>query len=233
VPAQPVLRENPTIYHHRCLFPQQYNYYKEIDPMLQSTSRQHKIIWISAWIAALDCLAVALLFSLNQPRMPSDNSINLWPTPGYYFIELAILAVLVLSAVPNLISSTTGLWHPVPWIAAGIMLTFVILGALSIGIFLFPALLAFMLIAVLEGGHDTHYNPLNDFAYLLLSLFLLALLIIGTWSLGSSLTILFLAAGIVILSLAAARLPQNSIWEKLSFFFIGGLFQTLLMYLLL
>lgn len=201
--------------------------------MLQSTNRQHKIVWISAWIAALDCLAVAILFSMSQSTIPGSTFSNLWPTPGLYFIELAILAVLILSAVPNLISPTTGLWRPVPWIASGIMLAFVVLGAWSIGPFLVPALLTFMLIAVLAETGRARFEPLNHFAYLLLSLFLLALLINGTWSLGSSLTILVLAVGIVILSLAAARLPQDSIWGKLSFFFIGGFFQTLLMYILL
>jgi len=201
--------------------------------MLRSKSRQHKLIWISAWIAALDCLAVALLFSMSQSTIPGDTFSNLWPTPGLYFIELAILAVLVLSAVPNLISSTTVFWLPLPWIAAGIMLAFVILGALSIGPFLVPALLAFMLIAILTETGRARFEPLNHFAYLLLSLFVLALLIIGTWSLSSSLTILALAAGIVIFSLAAALLPQENVLGKLSFFFIGGFFQTLLMYILL
>ena len=33
--------------------------------------------------------------------------------------------------------------------------------------------------------------------------------------------------------LAVARLPQGTIWSNLSFFFLGGFSQTLLMYLLL
>lgn len=201
--------------------------------MNQSTKRQHRLTWVAVWIAALDCLVVAITFSLSQTNLPGNTFSDLWPTPALYFFELVALAVLSLFAVPNLFSQDSESWQSFPWIAAGIMLTFVVLGAFSIGLFLVPALLALMLIAVLAEARNDQYEPLNHFAYLLLSLFLLALVIIGTWSLGSSLTIVVLAAGVVLLLLAAPRLAQDTIWRNLSFFFIGGFSQTLMMYILL
>lgn len=155
--------------------------------MLQSTGRQNKLILIATWIAALDCLAVAVIFNLIHAANPGNAFATWWPIPGFYFLELAILAALAIFAAPGLSSPAQKFWHPLPWIAAGIMLIFVVLGVLSIGLFLYPALLAFMLCAVLAGEHDNRNRPLNNFAYLLISLFLLSLLTIGAWSLASSL----------------------------------------------
>ena len=139
--------------------------------MLQSTSRQHKLIRIAAWIAALDCLAVALIFSLSQAAIPGNTFADLWPIPALYFFELAVIAVLTISVAPGLIATSEDYQQHFPWIATGIMITFVILGAWSIGFFLVPALLALMLMAVLGEARNLQYEPSNQFAYLLLSLF--------------------------------------------------------------
>ena len=201
--------------------------------MLQTTDRQRKIILIAAWVAALDCLLVALLFSLIQVSIPGSTLASIWPIPALYFFEIAALAVLAITAVPYLTSPNKGAWLPFPWIAAGIMTAFVILGAFSIGLFLVPALLSFMLMAVQVQASSSQNEPLNQCAYLLLSLFVLVLVIMGTWSLASPMTIAVLLTGIVLLLFANTHLPQNSIWKDLTFFFIGGCAQTLLMYLLL
>ena len=103
--------------------------------------------WIAAQIGAINCIYVPAAFV--QPAQSN------FPLPGLYFIEIALLGLLVLGFVaarPRL----GGRWDALPWIAAGIMLAFVILGGFSIGFYLIPALIAFtvtgMMIDVETGG---------------------------------------------------------------------------------
>ena len=93
-------------------------------------------------IGAVVCLAVGSVFSGYQAG-------ELWPLPGAYFLELSLLAIM--SAASRLVKATEGkdLWIALPWIAAGVLLPFVILGGFSIGPFLSPALLAFLLAGTL------------------------------------------------------------------------------------
>lgn len=95
--------------------------------------------WLAAIIGAFTCILVPAFFT--QPG-------RTFPLPGLYFIEIALLGVLVMLFVarrPRLSSR----WLALPWIAAGIMLTFVILGAFSFGFFLIPALAAFVIVGFL------------------------------------------------------------------------------------
>jgi hypothetical protein len=96
--------------------------------------------WLAALVGAVNCIFVPLAFAQNQGR--------LFPLPGLYFVEIALLGVLVLVFV----AARTGLearWLALPWIAAGIVLAFVILGGFSIGPYLIPAFLAFVVTGVL------------------------------------------------------------------------------------
>lgn len=91
--------------------------------------------WLAALIAAINCIAVPLLFA--QPQ--GQN----FPFPGLYFIEIAVLGLIILVFVtlrPRLGSH----WNALPWVAAGIILAFVVLGGFSIGPYLIPALIAFV-----------------------------------------------------------------------------------------
>lgn len=94
--------------------------------------------WIAAVIGAINCAVVPMLFITGQQP--------LFPLPGLYFIEIMLLglAVLVATAV-----RPTAWSKPIPWIAAGILLAFVILGGFSIGFFLIPAFIAFLLVGLL------------------------------------------------------------------------------------
>ncbi len=110
--------------------------------------------WLFATIGAFICILVVGGFSASQ--FP-----DLWPLPGLYFIELVLLAVL------GGISRTASNWvsHPisasVPWIVAGILLSFVILGGLSIGPFLFPAMLAFLISGILADRQQAQKIPMH------------------------------------------------------------------------
>ncbi len=97
--------------------------------------------WFFALLGAAICIGAAVEFSSLQPD-------RLWPTPGLYFVELIMLALVVLvSRVKD--TAPAGLdYGAVPWIAGGILLAFVILGGFTIGPFLFPAMVAFCLAAI-------------------------------------------------------------------------------------
>jgi len=93
--------------------------------------------WIAVLIGAVNCILVPLAFAQSQE--------NLFPLPGLYFIEIALVGLLVLAFVA-LRPGLGGRWLALPWVAAGIILAFVFLGGFSIGFYLIPALVAFVVV---------------------------------------------------------------------------------------
>jgi hypothetical protein len=99
------------------------------------------IQWVLAAIGAGICIGAAAAFWRSQ----SDH---LWPIPGLYLIEVAALGVVGFVSLTVRAQAGSG-WRIVPWIVTGVLLAFVILGAWTIGQPLFPALLAFLIAAIL------------------------------------------------------------------------------------
>ena len=102
--------------------------------------------WLAALVGAVNCVLVPAAFAPSQG--------NLFPLPGLYFVQIALVGVLVLAFVAFR-PRPKARWSALPWLAAGIMLAFVVLGGFSIGPFLIPALLAFLVTGVmvdLQGG---------------------------------------------------------------------------------
>lgn len=98
--------------------------------------------WLAAAAGAITCIVVPVLFAQPQGRD--------FLFPALYFVEIALCGLLVLAYVafrPRL----SLVWGAVPWAAAGILLTFVILGGFSIGRYLIPGLIAFLAVALLAG----------------------------------------------------------------------------------
>jgi hypothetical protein len=91
--------------------------------------------WILAIVAASVCVAAALVFSRQD---------DLWPLPGAYLIEIALAGGLGLTAVAKNRTDVPG-WSLIPWVAAGVLLAFVILDAWTIGLFIAPAAVALFL----------------------------------------------------------------------------------------
>ena len=91
-----------------------------------------------AVIGAVICLVVVASFT-GQPQSP------MWLLPGLYFIEIVVLAILGAASRIVIPLRNMAAWRVIPWIVTGVLFAFVILGALTIGIFLFPAMLAFLL----------------------------------------------------------------------------------------
>ena len=95
------------------------------------------IEWLAALIGAITCIYV-------------PGVVRQWdfPFPALYFIEIILIGLLVTVFV-TWRSRFGEVWHVVPWLAAGIMLAFVVLGGFSIGFFLIPALLAFVVVGIM------------------------------------------------------------------------------------
>jgi len=102
-------------------------------------------VWLAALVGAVVCVLAPLLFAPQQD--------GLWPLPGLYLMQIALVGVLALVFV----AAGWGLkahWRWLPWAAAGILLAFVILGGFSIGPFLSPAFVAFALVGILVDWPD-------------------------------------------------------------------------------
>lgn len=95
--------------------------------------------WLAALIGAANCLAVPILFI-----RPGSG----FPFPALYLAEIALIGLLILYYVFARYQLDPR-WDVIPWVAAGIILAFVILGGFSIGPYLIPALIAFTALGVL------------------------------------------------------------------------------------
>jgi hypothetical protein len=118
---------------------------------------------VLAVLASLDSLAVPLIFSFEQLSLSLTQSpAELWPFPAIYFLEIMLVGVATTIFVAANKSPQPSPWSTLPWASAGILLTFVILGAFSIGIYLFPAMLLFLAVGILadrrqKGDWPTHF----------------------------------------------------------------------------
>lgn len=96
--------------------------------------------WLAALIGAVNCVLVPLLFAQTES--------DVFPLPGLYLIEITLLGLLVVVFVarrPRLDPR----WYAIPWAGAGAILPFVFLGGFSIGFYLIPAVLAYILVGLL------------------------------------------------------------------------------------
>lgn len=96
--------------------------------------------WLASLVGAANCILVPAMFAQSQRP--------LFPFPGLYFLQIGLIGLGVLAFVaarPNV----NPRWLALPWVAAGLVLAFVVLGGFSIGPFLIPAFLAFVATGVL------------------------------------------------------------------------------------
>jgi hypothetical protein len=92
-----------------------------------------------AVLAAIICLAFTgiIWWSISAHQA-------MWPLPGLYFLELVALSMLSIVVFVY----GRGRIRVIPWIAAGVFLTFAILGALSVGPFYLPVALIYAGISI-------------------------------------------------------------------------------------
>jgi hypothetical protein len=93
--------------------------------------------WVFAWVAAIICLSITLLFWQTQQRMGGP----LWPMPAFTLLEVACLSFLGLLSVALDTDPDRMAFGAITWLVAGALAGLVILGGFSIGLFLVPAVL--------------------------------------------------------------------------------------------
>ena len=80
-------------------------------------------------------------------RVCSSDFNDLWPTPGLYFLEIIFLALLVLISKVVKVKPVKMGNSVISWIAGGVLWPLWYWRELSMGPFLFPAMLSFWLAA--------------------------------------------------------------------------------------
>lgn len=92
-------------------------------------------------LALAVCLLVAILFA-NVAGMQGP----MFPFPGLYLIQIALLGVVGLPAL----WLRAPAWQAARWAAAGMLLAFSVLGAFTLGPFVLPACLSLLSAAFLS-----------------------------------------------------------------------------------
>lgn len=110
-------------------------------------TRTRALEWLLSLLGALNCILVAVVFTSSQSA--GVELISIWPLPLIYFIEISILGILCVLAVGMLRNNSDSKWFAIPWICSGVLLAFVILGAWTIGFYLIPAMILFLIVGIL------------------------------------------------------------------------------------
>jgi hypothetical protein len=94
---------------------------------------------ILAILAAVVCLTITLVFWFSLSPYQ-----NMWPLPGFYFIEMVSLSLI--STFIFVRGDPRG--SLITWVAAGVISAFATLGAFSVGFFYLPVALMFVVISL-------------------------------------------------------------------------------------
>ena len=109
----------------------------------KETHRSHPFEKFLSIVNAILCMIICL-------RIAQTIGTDLFPLPGLYLIELIIVSAAVVFVIFQKHSGGVQDWDVMIWAAAGIFLSFSILGAWSIGFFFLPSALLLLLLGVLS-----------------------------------------------------------------------------------
>jgi hypothetical protein len=98
---------------------------------------------IATFLAAFNCVGVPVWIGLNQIS-PGESWLTLFPFPLMYLIEISLLGILGLISI--FMHGHSNGWRWILWVIMGILISFVILGAWTIGLFLIPGTILWILI---------------------------------------------------------------------------------------
>jgi hypothetical protein len=121
--------------------------------------------WVFSILGALNCILVSIVFLFTQITYPGGELIDIWPFPLFYFIEITIIGILCVVAVAMLKTNAKSFWSGILWICSGILVAFVILGAWTIGFYLIPAMLLFLLVGIFADKRTQGDIPLHIIFY--------------------------------------------------------------------
>ena len=107
----------------------------------------HPVQRFLAILGALACLVITVAVWRSVSAYQ-----GMWPLPGLYFIELLALAIFATFA--SLRGGPSG--RIITWAAVGILISFCILGAFSVGFLYLPVALIFAILAVSSTVRQKH-----------------------------------------------------------------------------
>jgi len=136
----------------------------------------HPLEWILSALGAFNCLIVPALFTFSQFPQPEGYLANIWPFPAIYFLEIVLFGLGCLISVVKNNPARGSAWNYLPWISAGGLLAFVILGAWTIGFFLIPAMLVFIGVGIISDIRKKDNIPLH-FIFFILSAMIQAFIV--------------------------------------------------------
>ena len=131
----------------------------ELHPKPVPNPRLRSLEWVFSVLGAINCILISILFSLSQIQLPDGDLSNIWPLPAIYFLEIITLGIICVISVAKNQDQPKSFWSGIPWICSGILFAFVILGAWTIGFYLIPAMVLFLIVGILA---DRRIN--GDFA---------------------------------------------------------------------
>lgn len=112
-----------------------------------SNTRTRYLEWVFSILGALNCIGVSLLFLSSE--LQHSEFASIWPLPALYLFEIIIIGILCVISVAMVQNWQNPIWAGIPWISSGILLAFVILGAWTIGFFLIPAMILFLVAGIM------------------------------------------------------------------------------------
>lgn len=121
-----------------------------IFPGLMEQTKPRYFESFCAILGAINCIVIPVLFAREQMIVPDMGYSDLFPFPGFYFLEIMILGLLSLVSI-FMTTQSLSFWSALPWISAGALLAFVVIGAWTIGFFLIPAMVSFIIVGILSG----------------------------------------------------------------------------------
>ena len=137
----------------------------------------HPLEWMFSALGAFNCLIVPAMFTYSQYSQPGGYPADFWPFPAIYFAEIALFGFGCLISVVKNSPDRGSAWNYLPWISAGGLLAFVILGAWTIGFFLIPAMLFFIGVGIISDIRKKDNLPLH-FIFFILSAMIQALIVL-------------------------------------------------------
>ena len=113
-----------------------------------SEKKSLRLEWILSIIAALTCIIAVIMFAFTNTSNFAEGLMSQWPFPLIYFIEISAIGVISILSMGIIQRQGKSEWSAVFWIFSGMLLSFVILGAWTIGFFLLPAMIIFLLVGI-------------------------------------------------------------------------------------
>jgi hypothetical protein len=119
------------------------------EPSLNGKTILRLARWIFATLSAAVALGGGIGFAAQQAALASAPGESIWPLPGLVLLEWAAFGMIGFMGILLAENPHTQPWLNASWFVLGAFLPLVILGALSIGPYVFLSLVALLIAALL------------------------------------------------------------------------------------